>query len=58
MQERKYRVGKGKEAPDEKRTKCYKLPMSNENMHTYFNTTRYAWHIISILDGKVSPKVR
>ena len=40
---------KGKDAPNEKRTKCYKLPMSNENMHMYLNTTRYAWYIVSML---------
>jgi len=41
MQERKSRDGKGKEVPDEKMTKCYNFPMSNENMHRYLNTTRY-----------------
>jgi hypothetical protein len=62
--EEKTRAGKGKEAPDEKVTKCYKLPMSNKKVHRYLNTTRYAWYIVSMLcfscnnmDGKVSPKV-
>jgi len=36
------RVGKGKEAPDEKVAKCYKLLMSNEKVQRYLNTTRYA----------------
>ena len=57
MHERKARVEKGKEAsdekmtkaPDEKMTKCYKLPMSNEKVHRYWNTTRYAWYIVSML---------
>lgn len=49
MQERKAIAGKGKERPDENMTKCYKLPMSNENMFRYLNTTRYAWYNVSML---------
>ena len=61
VHETKARAGKGKEAPNEKEKKCYKLPMQNK-VHRYLNTTRYAWYIVSMLcfncniDGKVSPK--
>lgn len=47
MKERKARASKGKEAPDEKMTKCYKLPMSNEKVYRYVSAV--------ILDGKVDP---
>lgn len=49
MQERKARAGKGKEVPNEKMTKYYKLPMQKKMMHNYLNTTRYAWYIVSML---------
>jgi len=43
MQERKRAsTREGKEAPNENMTKYYKLPISNEKMHMYLNTTRYA----------------
>jgi len=45
----KARAGKGKEAHDEKMTKCYKLSMSNERLQRYLNTTRYEWCFISML---------
>ena len=40
MQQKMASAGKGKEAPYEKVTKCYKLPMSNEKGAQYLNTTR------------------
>jgi len=49
MHEIKVRARKGKEAPDEKMTKCYKLPMSNQKVHRYLNTISYAWYIVSML---------
>lgn len=40
------RAGKVKEPLYENMKNCCKLPMSNEKVHWYLNTTRYAWYVV------------